>query len=301
MDGKRAAAFASRVEGLVDQALVGLMISVGHRAGLFARLAASSGTTSAELAAVGGWQERQVREWLAAMAAARIVDHDGARDTYALPPEHRACLVGDGDTVAARAAVIARVAAAEEAVVGRLFGREAPAPDPALLPGVGGLELVQGLGERLRAGIDVADLGGRAGLAAAFPGSRFLALEPDALDGEARFDLVLCLDLLHAQPRPEELLRRALQALRPGGQLVCRELAASSHLADNLERPRAAALYALSLCASLPRGLAGGGAGLGLLWGQERALQLFARAGFAATALAGRPDSPHQYYVATRP
>jgi hypothetical protein len=307
MDGKRATAFTTRVAGLLDHALLGLMISVGHRTGLFTALAGLKAATSAQLAAACDLEERYVREWLAAMVAGRIVDHDGARGTYALPPEHADSLVGGGENLAARAAAVARVAAAEDEIVaafrrgdsgwrGVAWGEGEGVPSDEIIARVPGLR------DRLLAGVEVADLTGEwISLGPSFPASRFVAVSPAQLSGEARFDLILARDL-HEQPRPDELVRRVFAALRAGGQFICRELAAASNLADNVDRPRAAALYSLSLCCSLPKGLAGSGAGLGMLWGLERALELFARAGFPHTTVERAAKEPlHHHLIATRP
>lgn len=39
-----------------------------------------------------------MREWLGAMANSGIVDYQPSNRTYSLPPEHAACLTGDGSS-----------------------------------------------------------------------------------------------------------------------------------------------------------------------------------------------------------
>src|SRR5690606_14306794 len=69
-----------------------LMISLGHRAGLFDTLADGRARTSEQLASDAGLNERYVREWLGGMVAARVVERDRDTRTHRLPPEHAAAL-----------------------------------------------------------------------------------------------------------------------------------------------------------------------------------------------------------------
>jgi hypothetical protein len=95
-DMERAESFAGRVGGLLDAGAAAAMISVGHRLGLFDTLAELSGpATSASIAEGADLSERYVREWLAVMVMADIVEHDPATRTYRLPTEHAACLTRD--------------------------------------------------------------------------------------------------------------------------------------------------------------------------------------------------------------
>ena len=66
---------------MVNEAMLALMVSVGHRTGLFDVMATTPAATSTEIAARAELDERYVREWLAAMTTGRIVDHDGATGT----------------------------------------------------------------------------------------------------------------------------------------------------------------------------------------------------------------------------
>src|SRR5499425_2845944 len=84
--------FAERMLGTMNEAAVALMVSVGHRTGLFDVMAGMPAATSAEIAARAGLNERYVREWLGAMTTGRIVDHDGAAGTFLLPADHAAWL-----------------------------------------------------------------------------------------------------------------------------------------------------------------------------------------------------------------
>jgi 2-polyprenyl-3-methyl-5-hydroxy-6-metoxy-1,4-benzoquinol methylase len=95
-DIDRAEAFAGRVGAFLDSGAAAAMISVGHRLGLFDTLAErASPATSAGIAEAADLSERYVREWLAVMVMAGIVDHDPDTRQYCLPSEHAACLTRD--------------------------------------------------------------------------------------------------------------------------------------------------------------------------------------------------------------
>jgi SAM-dependent methyltransferase len=92
-DTAQAEAFAGRVGAMLDAGAAAAMMSVGHRLGLFDTLASlDAPATSEGVAEAAGLSERYVREWLAAMVMAGIVNHDPATRRYRLPPEHAACL-----------------------------------------------------------------------------------------------------------------------------------------------------------------------------------------------------------------
>ncbi len=90
LDNERVEAFAGRALGVVNDAMVALMMSIGHRTGLFDAMAGMEAGDAAAIAATAGLQERYVREWLGAMVTGGIVEHDG--ELFRLPPEHAASL-----------------------------------------------------------------------------------------------------------------------------------------------------------------------------------------------------------------
>jgi 2-polyprenyl-3-methyl-5-hydroxy-6-metoxy-1,4-benzoquinol methylase len=92
IDTQAAERFAGRVGEVLDAGAVAVMISLGHRTGLFNTMAGLPPATSEQVAARAGLAERYVREWLAVMVTGGIVTYDPAMRTYALPPEHAACL-----------------------------------------------------------------------------------------------------------------------------------------------------------------------------------------------------------------
>jgi hypothetical protein len=84
--------FAKRMLRMMNEAALALMVSVGHRTGLFDVMAAMPAAASAEIASRALLDERYVREWLAVMTTGRIVEHDGATGSYSLPADHAAWL-----------------------------------------------------------------------------------------------------------------------------------------------------------------------------------------------------------------
>ena len=113
------AEFGERMIRMLNEAALSLMVSVGHRTGLFDVMAAMPAATSAEIAAAAGLDERYVREWLAAMTTGRIVDHDGAAGSFSLPPDHAAWLTraAGPDNVAVQAQYVGLLALVEDQIV----------------------------------------------------------------------------------------------------------------------------------------------------------------------------------------
>ena len=92
LDEAKAEEFGGRMVELLNNSLLCLMTSVGHRTGLFDVMATLPPSTSEEVAGKAGLNERYVREWLNAMTVGRFVEYDAANKTYLLPPEHAASL-----------------------------------------------------------------------------------------------------------------------------------------------------------------------------------------------------------------
>ncbi|MGI8785434.1 MAG: class I SAM-dependent methyltransferase [Acidobacteriota bacterium] len=91
-DPAKAEAFAGRLLTALNDGALCLMASVGHRTGLFDVMRELPPATSTEIAARAGLNERYVREWLAAMVTARVVEVEPATDRYRLPAEHASFL-----------------------------------------------------------------------------------------------------------------------------------------------------------------------------------------------------------------
>ena len=195
-DKAKAEAFAGQTLGVLTGGILSLMLSVGHKTGLFETMAKMPPSTSAEIAKRSGLKERYVREWLGSMVTGKIAVYDKERKTYWLPPEHAASLTdsaGPGN-LAILAQYTAIFGNVEDRVV-RSFQKGGGVPYSAYpvfhriqaeesaqihdlsLISVS-LPLVTGLVERLKRGIDVLDVACGSGhainlMANAFPKSRF--------------------------------------------------------------------------------------------------------------------------------
>jgi SAM-dependent methyltransferase len=199
-DHRKAEAFAERVGGMLDQAAAATMLSIGHRLGLLDVLARTPPATSHEIAARAGLAERYVREWLAALVMARVVDYDPDTGRHHLPAEHAACLTREAPlgNLAVYAQHIGLIGRMEDRIM-RCFEtgegvrydeypcfHELMAEDSAqtvtaaLFDHI--LPLADGIEERLQAGIEVLDAGcGRGSallaLARRYPRSRFVGYD----------------------------------------------------------------------------------------------------------------------------
>ena len=192
--------FAERMLRTMNEAALALMVSVGHRTGLFDAMAGMPAATSAGIASAAGLDERYVREWLAVMTTGRIVEHDSAAGTYRLPAEHAAWLTREAgmQNLATGMQYIGLMAMVEDQIVEcfrhgggvpysafprfqAVMAEDSGAVHDATLIDVT-LPLVPGLAARLSDGIDVADVGCGSGhavnlMAAAFPRSRFTGFD----------------------------------------------------------------------------------------------------------------------------
>jgi SAM-dependent methyltransferase len=192
--------FAGSLLGKLAAGSTALMVSVGHRTGLFDALAGLPPSTSPQVADAAGLHERYVREWLHAMTTARVVEHDPTEDTFRLPAEHAAVLTraAGPDNLAAVMQFLPLMAEVESEVVACFaegggvpyarYGRfhdvmaelSADTNDAALLDRI--VPLVPGMPERLTQGIRAADVGCGQGhavnlLARAFPASDFVGYD----------------------------------------------------------------------------------------------------------------------------
>jgi 2-polyprenyl-3-methyl-5-hydroxy-6-metoxy-1,4-benzoquinol methylase len=193
---QRAERFAENLLDTLNRAGVTLMISIGHRLGLFDRMAELPPLTSQEIADAVGMNERYIREWLGAMVTGGIVEYDENEKKYKLPAEHAAFLTraARSDNMASISQFVPLLGAVEDKILecfrngGGLPYSEFPrfhevmAEEsgntvlPALVDSI--LPLVDGLIEKLESGIEVLDVGCGSGramnlLAQTFPNSRF--------------------------------------------------------------------------------------------------------------------------------
>ena len=200
VDRTKQDAFAGRLLTALNDGALCLMVSVGHRTGLFDTMSQSPPSTSEELAARAGLSERYVREWLGAMTTARVVDVDPATRRFSLPAEHAAFLrrAAGADNMAVFAQYVAVMGAVEDDIVecfkhggGVPYERfqrfhEVMAEDSgqSVLSSLEShiLPLVPGLTDQLALGIRVLDVGCGRGrilnrLAEQYPSSTFLGMD----------------------------------------------------------------------------------------------------------------------------
>ena len=85
-DQAAAEAFAGKMLQTLNDGFVALMISVGHRTGLFDAMATLPPATSQQIADAANLNERYVREWLGGMVVGRIVEYDPAAAPISLGP-----------------------------------------------------------------------------------------------------------------------------------------------------------------------------------------------------------------------
>ena len=175
------------------------IVHLGVRLRLFDALAQAPQSTSDELADTTALHERWVREWLHAVAAAGLVEHDDGR--FNLTPEAKATLC-EPDHPAATAGVfglpithheINRTAEAFETGLGMTWGEHgvhachfqaamsASGQRAWLVPVI--LDAIEQMTERLTAGATVVDVGCGSGVAAAaiagaFPQSTVVGVDP---------------------------------------------------------------------------------------------------------------------------
>ncbi|HSB98719.1 MAG TPA: SAM-dependent methyltransferase, partial [Burkholderiaceae bacterium] len=95
IDQSKLEAFATRAVGDLASAYAGVMVSLGHKLGLYKAMAYAGPLSAKEVAARAACAERYVREWLNAQAAAGYVGYHAVSDTYELAPEQAAVLADD--------------------------------------------------------------------------------------------------------------------------------------------------------------------------------------------------------------
>lgn len=348
---EKAEAFAERMLGMINEASVALMTSVGHRTGLFDAMAGLTPSTSEEIARTANLNERYVREWLGAMVTGRIVEYDPEYTTYRLPAEHAAWLTraASPNNIAVTTQWIPLLGSVEDLVVESfkegggvpysayprfheiMADESAQTVVAALTESI--LPLVDGLVERLANGIEVLDVGTGSGtalnrMARAYPNSRFTGYDISeeaisraraeaaehgltnvrfeirdaaALGERARYDLITTFDVIHDQAKPDVVLAGISEALRPGGVYLMQDIAGSSHLHKNMDHPLGPLLYTTSTMHCMTVSLEQGGAGLGTMWGEEKAREMLNDAGFTNVEIKQLPhDFISTYYVATK-
>jgi ubiquinone/menaquinone biosynthesis C-methylase UbiE len=199
-DSAKADAFAERLLRALNDGGLCLMVSIGHRVGLFDAMRELPPATSDEIARHAGLNERYVREWLGAMVTGRVVHVDPESNRYLLPPEHAAFLTraAGADNIAVFTQYISLLGSVEDDIVecfkngGGVPYAKFPRFHAVMAEDSGqsvlsSLEtyivpLVPGLADRLAAGMQMLDVGCGRGrivnrLAELYPRSRFTGMD----------------------------------------------------------------------------------------------------------------------------
>jgi SAM-dependent methyltransferase len=90
-------AFMGKMVGDMGAAVSGALVVLGDHLGLYKALAANGPSTSVDLARATRLNERLIREWLAAQAAAEYITYDAAAGKFSLSPE-QAMVFADDDS-----------------------------------------------------------------------------------------------------------------------------------------------------------------------------------------------------------
>ncbi|MGE5211803.1 MAG: class I SAM-dependent methyltransferase [Acidobacteriota bacterium] len=352
-DPDRLKFFSFSVFTQLSGAVTAGMIHLGDKLGLYSALAAADGPiTTGELADRAGLDERWVREWAYNQAAAKLIaaDTESSEERFWLTPEATAVLASP-DHPAFGMGMFHRfpqTMAALEAMpdsfrTGIGHDYDSHGPEGAvgiersfepwnrhhLIPTV--LPALDGLVERLEAGISVADIGCGAGgavllMADAFPNSRFVgydisrhALEraehrrreegaenvrfvdprDEPLPADHSVDFVTTFDCIHDMTHPQEMIDAIAAALAPDGTWLLVDIKGRDTFAENVAKnPMAPLMYGISVLSCMSSALSEpGGAGLGTLGLPEsKAREMAAAAGFSRFRTLGVEHSVNSFY-----
>ncbi len=324
----------SKLEGAVTAG----MIHLGDRLGLYEVMASSvDGDTSDSLAAKAGLHERWVREWLHNQIAARIVtcvDLSASQPIFHLSPEgvavlatpnHPAYGMGMFHRLPQTMGSLNAMPEAFRTGVGHDYDSHGPEGAVGiersfepwnqnfLIPMV--IPALDGMKEKLSAGVRVADIGCGSGGAALLIGSTFPNSTIDGFDiskfalerAEERksesgarnvsfydprehpiaddhsYDLICTFDCIHDMTRPSEMMKTIRQALKDDGTWLLVDIKAHDTLELNVSKnPMASLLYGISVLSCMSSAMSeADGEGLGTLGlSAARAESMAREAGF---------------------
>ncbi len=332
------------------------MIHLGDKLGLFAALAAADEPiTTTELAQRAGLDERWVREWAYNQAAAKLIAVDtdvsspGSERFWLTPeatavlasPDHPAFGMGMFHRFPQTMAALDAMPESFETGVGHDYDSHGPEGAVGiersfepwnrhhLIPTV--LPELDGIVERLEAGITVADIGCGAGgavllMADAFPNSQFVgydiskyALEraehrrreegadnvrfvdprDEPLPDDQSIDFITTFDCIHDMTHPQEMIGAIAEALAPDGTWLLVDIKGRETFAENVEKnPMASLMYGISVLSCMSSALSEpGGAGLGTLGLPEsKARDMAATAGLTTFRTLGVDHSVNSFY-----
>lgn len=85
-----------------------------------------------------------------------------------------------------------------------------------------------------------------------------------------KYALITAFDVIHDMAQPAKVLKLIADSLQPDGTFLMVDLAASSHLHENLDNPLGSWLYTTSCMHCMTVSLGQNGAGLGAMWGNKK-------------------------------
>src|SRR3954451_24096850 len=198
IDQDKLDAFMGAFVGDLGAAATTALVLIGDKLGLYRAMADSQPVTSAELAERTGTRERYVREWLCQQAASGYVEYDAQDGTFRLPPEQASALADEDSPAFIPGAfqLVAAMVKDEPAITERFRTGEGfgwhehhhdlfAGTERFFRPGYTAhlvaewLPALEGIEDRLQAGIHVADIGCGHGastilMAQAYPQSTFV-------------------------------------------------------------------------------------------------------------------------------
>lgn len=320
-----------RLVGDVGAAMSGALVVLGDQVGIFRAMADGTPRSVADLAARTDVRERYLREWLSAQAAAGYVTYDAEKDQFSLTAE-QAMVFADENSPAffVGAFEVVQSMWMDEPTIADAFrtGRGVGwhehstclfrGTERFFRPGYNAhlvdewIPSLDGIGERLRKGGSVADVGCGHGastilMAKAFPSSRFTgfdyhgpSIEKAAAAAEEAgvsdrvtfrqstaneypgrdYDLIAMFDCLHDMGDPVGAARHVKDTLARDGTWMIVEPFAHDHLKDNLN-PVGRVYYGASTMICTPASLSQEvGLGLGAQAGEMRLRKVAMDAGF---------------------
>jgi SAM-dependent methyltransferase len=349
IDEQKLGAFMNQAVAELGATLGAALVVIGDQLGLYKAMAGAGPLSSAQLAERTGTAERYVREWLNAQAAGGYLTYDPATKTYTLPPEQALALADEsspfflcgafqGFTSLVRDEPKIRKAFRSGAGVGwhehhhdlfegteRFFRTGYNAHLIAeWIPALDGVE------EKLRAGIRVADVGCGLGastilMAKAFPASQFTGFDyhKESIEGareraadagvtdrvrfevapasgfEGHYDFVTMFDCLHDMGDPVGAARHVLSALSDDGTWLIVEPFAGDKVEDNLN-PVGRDYYGASTLVCTPASLSQEvGLGLGAQAGEARLRDVVTAGGL--TRFRRATETPFNIVLEARP
>ena len=201
LDEEKVGAFVGQVVGELGATLNAALVVIGDQLGLYKAMDGAGPITPGELAERTGTSERYIREWLNAQAAGGYVEYDARERRYTLPPEHAVALVHeDSPYFMPGAFQLMTASVRDEPKIREAFKSGAGVGwhehnhgvfegcERFFRPGYNAnlatswLPALDGVEEKLHAGITVADVGCGHGastilMAEAYPNSRFVGFD----------------------------------------------------------------------------------------------------------------------------